>query len=200
MSSFSLECLPPAGPMPEPSASQIRIAALPTHAWLDRTARLPAAEAAGLCRQQRPRPLVVIDTNVWLDILYWHDALATALERAWRSGAVTAAVTHACLVELADVIVRSKFAIAPEGQIRMLQQVLDGSLLVAPCPACGIVCKDADDVKFLDLAVAVRADALITKDKVLLRAGRRLRRLGCQTVTPARFATTGSNDPQTRPA
>jgi predicted nucleic acid-binding protein len=48
---------------------------------------------------------------------------------------------------------------------------------VPAAPKAAFVCKDADDQKFIDLAVAHRA-ALVSKDDQVLRLARRLATLG----------------------
>ncbi|HEX7640093.1 MAG TPA: PIN domain-containing protein [Burkholderiaceae bacterium] len=48
-------------------------------------------------------------------------------------------------------------------------------LAVPAPPGAGarLACSDPDDQKFIDLAVATRADALVTRDKALLKLARR---------------------------
>ena len=43
---------------------------------------------------------------------------------------------------------------------------------MAVVPACNLSCRDPDDRKFLDLAVAHRVDWLLSKDRALLAARR----------------------------
>jgi predicted nucleic acid-binding protein len=54
---------------------------------------------------------------------------------------------------------------------------------VAPKASC--TCKDADDQKFIDLAVAHQA-VLLSKDKAVLAMRKRLERLGVEMHLPAR--------------
>ena len=53
--------------------------------------------------------------------------------------------------------------------------------LVEVAPRVRYICKDADDQKFIDLAVAHQA-LLISKDKAVLTMARRLRTLGVETI------------------
>ena len=59
-------------------------------------------------------------------------------------------------------------------------------------PKARYICKDADDQKFIDLAVAHQT-LLLSKDKAVLTMANRLRRLGVETA--ARFAHLSSTQP-----
>jgi predicted nucleic acid-binding protein len=59
----------------------------------------------------------------------------------------------------------------------------DANVAVAPeAPPAGVTCKDPDDQKFIDLAVAHRA-LLVSKDRQVLKMRSRMLRLGCPAVT-----------------
>jgi hypothetical protein len=57
-------------------------------------------------------------------------------------------------------------------------------------------CRDPDDQKFLEAALAAGAQFLITKDRELLALGKKQARVPFRIVTPAEFGNSGS-DPQT---
>jgi len=55
----------------------------------------------------------------------------------------------------------------------------------APGAAARLLCTDADDQKFIDLGIAVRAHTLVTRDKALLRLARKaLVRHGLRVCRP----------------
>ena len=49
-------------------------------------------------------------------------------------------------------------------------------------------CTDASDQKFIDLAVATRATALLSRDRAVLKVARRAREHGLAIITPERWA------------
>lgn len=63
---------------------------------------------------------------------------------------------------------------------------LNPASIECPCPAR---CRDKDDQKFLDLAYAVGAELLFTKDKLVRRAAKKLARFGLRTLSPADWAS-----------
>ena len=57
--------------------------------------------------------------------------------------------------------------------------------LHAPAPDCRLPCTDPDDQCFVDLAIALRVDWLVSRDKALLRLNRiESRRFGLRIGTP----------------
>jgi hypothetical protein len=59
----------------------------------------------------------------------------------------------------------------------------------APCgPAGRLRCTDPDDQKFVDLALARGARWLVSRDRAVLKLGRRTRSLGLEVVTPESWA------------
>ena len=69
----------------------------------------------------------------------------------------------------------------------VLTNVLSLTLVTRTSVEGVVRCRDADDEKFLNLAFESRADFLFTKDKNVLRSGRRLAALGIKTQKPAEF-------------
>ena len=104
-------------------------------------------------------PRLVIDTNIWLDLLVFHDPLVQALQDGLASGHYRTIGTHAMRAELAVVLARPQFR-------------QDESQQQAALARCNLSCRDPDDRKFLDLAVAHRVDWLLSKDRALLAARR----------------------------
>ncbi len=118
---------------------------------------------------------LVLDTNVWLDLLVFRDAAVARLEEGMRSGAHQVFIDAACAAELERVLAYElgKWSIdagkqaACLAECRRLAVLHESSTLekTTLLPRCA----DADDQKFLELALAAGADCLVTKDLELLR-------------------------------
>lgn len=139
-------------------------------------------------------PVVVLDTNVWLDLLLFEDARAAPLLAALIAGRVTALSTQPMLDELADVLSRpfaSGRAVAPgtvPARALALSRLIDGANLAERCALKSPRCSDPDDQKFIDLAWAWPAAWLISHDRALLTLARPARNRGLAIGTPAAWA------------
>jgi predicted nucleic acid-binding protein len=133
---------------------------------------------------------VILDTHVWLDCLVFKDARHGAL-RDWLNGGPPAPVvlaTEAMLSEFSQVIRRSRFLLTPDQADRLSEAQRERVCLQPTAPDCRLPCTDPDDQCFIDLAVAHQVDALLSRDKALLRLARHARRrFGVQVMTPEAF-------------
>ena len=131
-------------------------------------------------------PLLVIDTNVVLDLLHFNDPAVAPIRLALEAGEAACFGNAACRDELAHVLSYPQFKIPEHEARRILDQY---AALALPCEAAAGTalpqCRDPDDQKFLELAQAAQADLLVTKDKALLALARQSGRLGFCIVTPA---------------
>jgi putative PIN family toxin of toxin-antitoxin system len=134
-------------------------------------------------------PRVVLDTNVCLDAFVFADKHADTLLRTLQRGAVHALIDQACRDEWLRVITYPQFALDEDRQRQATAQ-LDRCVRFLPADqrvARDVVlplCADTDDQKFMELALASQAQWLITKDKELLKLGRRtLRDAGFAILT-----------------
>jgi len=112
---------------------------------------------------------LVLDTNVWLDCLMFADPRVAALRTALTQGSLMVLATQSMLDEFADVIGRPQFAINPCSQAGLAARQLELTSLCSTAPDCRLNCTDRADQMFIDLAVAHRADWLVSRDKALLR-------------------------------
>lgn len=138
------------------------------------------------------RPAIVIDTQVVMDWLVFRDARVGALSTAITAGALRWLVAPAMRDELRHVLGRGVAAsYAPdlafiEAQFDAHAQPVD---LIEPQPlASRLVCRDADDQKFIDLALARQARWLISRDKAVLALAKRARPRGLVIVPPERWS------------
>ncbi len=143
---------------------------------------LPSAEEKGR--------RVVIDTNVVLDLVFWQDEKAADLARLLQEGQLTAVRDRESMKELAEVASRPHF-LGSEAKAGALVEdwcrrslAADEAAVRVQDETLKVKCKDPLDQKFLSLTVASKAPLLITKDKLVLKAGKRLRRFGTLCVKP----------------
>lgn len=114
-------------------------------------------------------PVVIIDTNIWLDLLIFDDLRTRRLGALLSTGALTAPASKEMRAELVDVIARSQFGLDEGAQAGLLARY-DTIVTPAPvAPDCRLPCSDPDDRKFLDLAIGRRTDWLLSRDRALLR-------------------------------
>jgi putative PIN family toxin of toxin-antitoxin system len=137
-------------------------------------------------------PAIVIDTQVVMDWLVFRDARVQSLAAAVTSGAVRWLVAPAMRDEIRHVLGRGvAAAYAPdlpliEAQFDALAQPTEAP---PPQPLAGrMVCRDPDDQKFVDLALASGARWLVSRDKAVLALAKRARARGLAIVTPERWS------------
>jgi putative PIN family toxin of toxin-antitoxin system len=120
-------------------------------------------------------PLLVLDTNVVLDLLHFDDAMARPLRHALEDGRVRCVVTQATLEEWRRVLAYPEFGLDAARQAGLLAryQALSEMVEAAGAPAGLPNCSDPDDQKFLELAAAARVQGLVSKDRALLKLRRR---------------------------
>ena len=145
------------------------------------------------------KPVWVLDTNVVLDLLHFDDATARPLRHALADGRVRCVVSDATLDEWRRVLAYPEFALGLKQQAALVEryQALsemaktvegDASLLHKGTPIHhGLSypsgwkpawsrmprCSDPDDQKFIELAAAVHAQGLVSKDRAVLKLRRR---------------------------
>jgi putative PIN family toxin of toxin-antitoxin system len=134
----------------------------------------------------RTRDCVVLDTNIVLDVFLFNDAAAIPLKAALEAGELDWVSTQAMRDELERVLAYPQ--IVPRLAFYKLQasDVLAGFdryARLAPVAAkAAVTCSDADDQKFIDLAVAHKA-WLLSKDQAVLCMKKRLLALDVRAQT-----------------
>jgi predicted nucleic acid-binding protein len=128
----------------------------------------------------------VLDTNIVLDLWVFDEPKATALRNSVETGASGWIATAAMREELARVLAY------PQIVKRLMHRALPADTVLGhfdrwaqlqpDAPKAPYACKDADDQKFIDLAVQHTA-ALHSKDAQVLCMKKRLARCGV-TLNP----------------
>ncbi|SDV49985.1 putative toxin-antitoxin system toxin component, PIN family [Chitinasiproducens palmae] len=136
---------------------------------------------------------VILDSNVWLDLVLFDDPPSRPLLTALEGGQLVALIDAACFDELRRVLQYPQFArFGPDWAPRLArvealterfeQNAPSGRALTLPR------CTDRDDQKFLSLACDSQAEWLLSRDRAVLKlAGRVRSRFGFAIATPQRF-------------
>jgi uncharacterized protein len=115
-----------------------------------------------------PRRRFVFDTNTLVSAACFPGSFGRkALDLALRNGGLFA--SQATLAELIEVLTRPKFDryMDVDLRIRFFGQIRKLCEIVATGDTLNVA-RDIDDNKFLELALAARADFIVTRDKDLL--------------------------------
>jgi putative PIN family toxin of toxin-antitoxin system len=143
-------------------------------------------------------PKVVLDTNTVLDWLVFDDPGCIELSRRILQGQLAWHATQAMRDELAHVLPRPAFSRWQPDIDRVLASFDQHARLVAPAggdmTAQVPTCKDPDDQKFIDLACAIGARWLFSRDRALLDLARPARRLGVEVTKPGDWAFDGREE------
>jgi uncharacterized protein len=112
----------------------------------------------------------VLDTNLVLSALVFRGGTAASLRLAWQQGACIPLVSSETVQELIRVLAYPKFRLTPAEQHELLADYLPYAHTVRiPKPPPAVPkCRDPFDLPFLQLAIAGRADFLVSGDKDLL--------------------------------
>ncbi len=126
---------------------------------------------------------VVLDTNVILSVLLFGGRLEF-IRRAWKNGRLKLLFSEDTLEELVKILHYPKFALEEEEiDFLLYVEILPYSETVeVKFRVEEEVCRDSDDVKFLECAVSGRADFVVSGDKELLSVGEIE---GIKIITPA---------------
>jgi predicted nucleic acid-binding protein len=149
-------------------------------------------------------PRIVLDSNVCLDLFAFRDPAAAPLLAALRDGSLHAVTDTACREEWQRILDYPKLALDPATRaacLRDYDELLHGHAH-SPQDIDGVAlprCADADDQKFLELALAARARWLLTRDHALIVLGRRTAREGWfEIMTPRTWVALRTLRPEDR--
>jgi putative PIN family toxin of toxin-antitoxin system len=127
---------------------------------------------------------VVLDTNIVLDLFVFNDPATPPLAQALREGALRWIASQPMRDELERVLAYThivpRLAYYETSADQVLQRFDAAVQLVDVASKVPLTCKDADDQKFIDLAVTHQA-VLISKDKAVLALAKRMRAYQVQT-------------------
>ena len=115
-------------------------------------------------------PRLVLDTNVLVSALLFHAGSLSWLRAAWQSETVQPLASRQTTAELIRVLAYPRFGLVEDERQDLLDDYLPWCETVAvPAPPPTVPrCRDPFDHVFLELALAGRADALVSGDGDLL--------------------------------
>lgn len=126
---------------------------------------------------------VVIDTNVLVSSFF--GGLPRKIIDLWKKGAITICLSRPIVDEYVGVLER--LGLDEGGELGELLQLFASSfytLFTASPPALDIVSEDADDNKFIECAVALKSQFIISGDKHLKNIGSYM---GVRILSPREF-------------
>ncbi len=131
-------------------------------------------------------PRLVLDTNLVLSALVFTHGRLAALRHAWHEARCQPLVSQTTVAELLRALTYPKFKLSPEQQRELLADYLPFCVTVRmPAkPPKTPACRDQSDVPFLQLALAGKADYLVTGDQDLLAIASKF---SCPIVTADRL-------------
>ena len=130
--------------------------------------------------------LVVCDTNVVISALLW-DGPTSAIHRAWVEGICSLTLDETILAEYRRVLSYPKFGLSPADVNFLLEnEVIPFGIMVreSDLPLGSWIPDDPEDDAFIRLALAAKADALVSGDRHILA---RRDNLPCRILTVAEF-------------
>lgn len=127
---------------------------------------------------------IVLDTNIVLDLFVFKDPVTDPLRVALQNGRLQWIATQPMRDELVRVLGYPKIAqrlTLAEGNAADVLARFDALVRMhSVAPKASVTCKDCDDQKFIDLAVAHRTQ-LLSKDRAVICMEKRLLALGVTT-------------------
>jgi len=111
---------------------------------------------------------VVFDTTTVVSALLFRNGRLGWLCQHWRDVGCMSLLSRATAAELIRVLGYPKFSLSAADCRELLAEYLPYCDVVEPRERCEVLCRDAKDQVFLDLAHSGRADLLISGDEDLL--------------------------------
>ncbi len=125
--------------------------------------------------------LVVLDTNICLDLFVFHDPSCRELYEALNTQTISAVTREDCREEWLRVLDYPALSLC-DSQKNRSKIEFDQTVHIVCCEKRDYrtlpVCSDKDDQKFMELAYDARANWLITRDKALLKLARKNKKNG----------------------
>lgn len=142
---------------------------------------------------EQPHPTVVLDSNVVLDLWFFADRRVVALRQAVENGRLCWVTAPALQEEIFHVLLQGKIGILERvgANKEMVFQAFSAWSQPHRTPLVAadhrLRCTDADDQKFIDLALSMAPAWLLSRDKAVLKLAKRAAALGVRIATPEQW-------------
>lgn len=148
---------------------------------LDQNTRFAKKRRIRAMSLQTNSPLLVLDTNVCLDLFVFHDPRWDALLKGLQRSQLKAVTNQGCRAEWLAVLQYKHLPITEEDRpfiIAAFDKLIVWSDTKTSPDMILPICTDPDDQQFMELARDARATHLITKDKALLKCAKKVSNAG----------------------
>ena len=125
----------------------------------------------------------VFDTNVFISGIFWNGISAEVLG-LWRSGKVSLVTSNEIISELSRILDNFKIRLSEPEKSRWIKMLVKNSLVVLPLFKVNVVLDDPTDNKFVEAAIAGKAEVIVTQDRHLLKIKEYS---GIKIMTPQNF-------------
>ena len=128
----------------------------------------------------------VLDTNVVLSALVFRGGAAGQVRQAWQRGLVLPLASTATVQELVRVLAYPKFRLSQAEQDELLADYLPyaETVRIPKSPPTVPDCRDVLDLPFMHLAVAGKAQVLVSGDQDLLTIAAEFERVSSYPIVP----------------
>jgi hypothetical protein len=139
------------------------------------------------------KPVVLLDTNVWVSALLNPEGAPARVVNLWREGAIDVVAALPILEEIGDVLhrprIRKKYAI-DEAKVEGYLRLISGRASMVSVTGALKLCRDPDDDRILEAASAGKAECLVTRDDDVKRDLDLIRQMnarGVQVLSVSQF-------------
>jgi len=111
---------------------------------------------------------VVLDTNIFISGIFWPGNFCSRIIEFWKNNKVELVSSLEIVNEIVATLQEFKIKLTPEKITEWEKEILERSLIVTSIKKLNIIKDDPDDNKFLEAALAGKAQYIISQDNHLL--------------------------------
>ncbi|MEI6732138.1 MAG: putative toxin-antitoxin system toxin component, PIN family [archaeon] len=112
---------------------------------------------------------VILDTNVFISGIFWEGNFCSQIIAKWKNRLFEMVSSPQIIEELVETLRCFKIRLDEEMIEGWKNMILSNSIIVEPTEKLDIITEDLDDNKFIEAAIAGKADFIISQDNHLLK-------------------------------